>query len=154
MRAMENPKLPDGMHVIVRDWLNSNQVILASSDANIVIDSGYGSHAATTAVLLERQPALAAGHLDKLVNTHCHSDHMGGNAHLRRAFGCTISIPAGEAPAIDRWDERELWLSYTDQRCERFEFDDVIRPGDEFEWAGRGWRALAAPGHDMHAVMF
>jgi glyoxylase-like metal-dependent hydrolase (beta-lactamase superfamily II) len=97
---------------------------------------------------------LAGRPLDWLVNTHCHSDHMGGNAAVRRAHGCRLSIPVGEAPLIDAWDEQTLWLSYADQRCERFAFDDTIAPGDVLDWGDLAWRAIAAPGHDMGALMF
>jgi len=39
--------------------------------------------------------------LERLINTHCHSDHMGGNARIRAASGCRLSIPVGEAPLIE-----------------------------------------------------
>ena len=52
---------------------------------------------------------------------------MGGNAALRRAYGCPIAVPAGEAPLIEAWDERALLLDYADQRAERFAVDEVLR---------------------------
>lgn len=140
--------------VVVRDWLNANHVLISGKDHNVVIDSGYGRDARRTSALLQTPEALDGNRLDRLVNTHCHSDHMGGNALLRRQTGCRLSIPAGEAPAIKAWDERALWLTWADQRCERFEFDDLIRPGDTLDWGGLAWQAMAAPGHDMHALMF
>jgi glyoxylase-like metal-dependent hydrolase (beta-lactamase superfamily II) len=79
---------------------------------------------------------------------------MGGNAAVRRAHACGLSIPAGEAPLIEAWNEQALWLSYADQRCERFAFDDTIAPGDVLDWGDLAWRAIAAPGHDMGALMF
>ncbi len=98
--------------------------------------------------------ALRGRRLDWLVNTHCHSDHMGGNARIRAANGCRLSIPVGEAPLIEAWDDESLWLGYAEQRCERFEFDDTIAPGDRLNWGGMDWLAIAAPGHDMGALMF
>ena len=95
-----------------------------------------------------------AGPLAKLVNTHCHSDHMGGNAALRRAYGCPIAIPAGEAPLIEAWDERTLLLGYADQRAERFAADEILQPGSTLVWGDLEWRAIAAPGHDMGALVF
>ncbi len=67
---------------------------------------------------------------------------------------CRLSIPVDEAPLIEAWDEQTLWLSYADQRCERFEFDDTIATGDALDWGDLRWRAIAAPGHDMGALMF
>ena len=138
--------------MIVRDWLNANHILLKGRDRIVLADSGYGRDATIT--LAKVSAELAGRPLDWLVNTHCHSDHMGGNAAVRRAHGCRLSIPVGEAPLIDAWDEQTLWLSYADQRCERFAFDDTIAPGDVLDWGDLAWRAIAAPGHDMGALMF
>ena len=146
--------LPPQVRVVVRDWLNSNQVVMLGRDATILIDSGYGRDAGETLRTLQSESAAGARGLDLLVNTHCHSDHMGGNALLQRTYGCELRIPAGEAPAIESWDETALWLAYADQRCERFAFHGVIAVGADFDWGELAWRALAAPGHDMHALMF
>ena len=144
--------LPPQVRVIVRDWLNSNHILLKGRDRTVLVDSGYGRDATIT--LAKVSAEFAGTPLDWLVNTHCHSDHMGGNAAVRRAHGCRLSIPVGEAPLIDAWDEQTLWLSYADQRCERFAFDDTIAPGDVLDWGDLAWRAIAAPGHDMGALMF
>jgi glyoxylase-like metal-dependent hydrolase (beta-lactamase superfamily II) len=147
-----SPALPPPIRVVVRDWLNSNQVVLLGREA-IVVDSGYVRDAQRTLDLL-RLEALGDRAVDLLVNTHCHSDHMGGNAAISRHFGCPVAVPAGELPLIARWDEQALWLRYADQRCERFAADRAISPGQRFDWGGLDWVALAAPGHDMHALMF
>jgi glyoxylase-like metal-dependent hydrolase (beta-lactamase superfamily II) len=144
--------LPSSLKVIVRDWLNANQIVLLGRQRTVLVDSGYGRDKAIT--LTKVGKALAGRPLDWLVNTHCHSDHMGGNAAVRRAYRCRVSIPRDEAPLIDAWDEQSLWLSYADQRCERFAFDDTVAPGEEFDWGDLHWRAIAAPGHDMAALMF
>ena len=144
--------LPPSIRVIVRDWLNANHIVLTGRQHAVLIDSGYGRDAAQT--LSRVADVLAGKPLDWLVNTHCHSDHMGGNAAVRRAHKCRVSIPRDEAPLIDAWDEQSLWLSYADQRCERFVYDDTAAPGDEFDWGDLRWRAIAAPGHDMGALMF
>ena len=144
--------LPPGIRVIERGWLSANNIVLRAHRETTVVDSGYGTHAAQTLALLEH--SLEGKSLDHLVNTHCHSDHMGGNAAIQRRFGCRTSIPAGEAPLIDRWDERELILSSADQRAERFAYDDTFAEGDTLRMGEYEWQVLAAPGHDTHAVIF
>lgn len=147
------PALPAQIRVIVRDWLNANQIVLLDREA-VVIDSGYGRDAQRTLELLRAADGLGGRCLDLLANTHCHSDHMGGNAVLSRAWGCPIAVPAGEAPLIARWDDAALWLDFADQRCERFSAGRTIDPGEVCDWGGLEWQALPAPGHDMHALMF
>jgi glyoxylase-like metal-dependent hydrolase (beta-lactamase superfamily II) len=144
--------LPSQIQVFERGWLSSNNVLLRGTDGAALIDSGYLSHAPQTLALVEH--ALGGERLARLVNTHCHSDHMGGNRTLADAHSCRITIPAGEAPLIDRWDERELVLGFADQRAERFRYDDTLAPGDTRRLGDVDWRAIAAPGHDRHALMF
>jgi glyoxylase-like metal-dependent hydrolase (beta-lactamase superfamily II) len=143
--------LPSQIQVFERGWLSSNNVLLRGGDGAALVDSGYVTHAPQTVALLEH--ALAGERLARLVNTHCHSDHMGGNRAIRDAHGCRITIPAGEAPLIDRWDERELVLGFADQRADRFRYDGTIAPGDVLRLGDIDWQVLAAPGHDPHAVM-
>ncbi len=145
-------KLPESIQVIERGWLSSNNVVLHARTGAIVVDSGYGAHVPQTLALLDR--VLAGKKLARLVNTHCHSDHMGGNAAIQAKYGCRTSIPEGEAALIDDWDEQALILAIADQRAERFSYDDTFRDGDTLQMGGFDWQVIAAPGHDTHAVMF
>ena len=144
--------LPPQIQVLERGWLSSNNILTQEGDGCTLIDSGYVAHSAQTLLLLEQ--ALAGKPLQRLINTHCHSDHMGCNAAVQRAYGCRISVPVGEAPGIAAWDETTLLLSYTGQTAERFSVDATIRPGERLELGGLDWEALAAPGHDPHALMY
>ena len=147
-------RLPPQVHVFVRDWLSSNHVLLKGSDGNVLIDSGYSRHAPFTLALLATREGLGDAPLARLVNTHCHSDHMGGNAAIKAQYGCPITLPVGEAALIDAWDERTLLLAYTDQYAPRFTYDETIGPGETRIWGDLEWQALAAPGHDMGALVF
>jgi glyoxylase-like metal-dependent hydrolase (beta-lactamase superfamily II) len=146
--------LPPQVRVFVRDWLSSNNILLKGREGHVLIDSGYARHAPLTLALLATPQGLGAAPLARLVNTHCHSDHMGGNAAIKARYGCPIALPDGEAPLIDAWDESTLLLAYADQRADRFAFDEVIRAGETHVWGDLEWRALAAPGHDMSALVF
>jgi glyoxylase-like metal-dependent hydrolase (beta-lactamase superfamily II) len=142
------------MHVFVRDWLSSNIVVLRSDGGPVVIDSGYGKHAPLTLALVASRMGLNGAPLAKLVNTHCHSDHIGGNAALKRAYRCPIAVPAGEMPLVRAWDERALLLGPAGQHAERFTADESLDAGARHVWGDLEWRALAAPGHDMGALVF
>ncbi len=145
-------KLPDTIRVIERGWLSSNNILCFDSDTAILVDSGYAGHAAQTVKLVKS--ALAGRQLSRLINTHSHSDHIGGNAALQQAFGCRIEIPAGIEQHILAWDEEALLLAPAAQRAERFRHDGVVRPSDTLTLGGLEWQAHAAPGHDRDALMF
>jgi glyoxylase-like metal-dependent hydrolase (beta-lactamase superfamily II) len=144
--------LPASIQVIERGWLSANNIVLHARAGAVVVDSGYGAHVPQTLALLET--ALVGRRLARLVNTHCHSDHMGGNAAIQAKYGCRTSIPEGEAALIDDWDEQALILAIADQRAERFRYDDTFRDGDTLRMGGFDWRVIAAPGHDTHAMIF
>jgi glyoxylase-like metal-dependent hydrolase (beta-lactamase superfamily II) len=151
---MDPLALPPQIRVIVRDWLNANHILLKGRDANVLIDSGYVSRARETLALLREPRNLGGAPLDWLVNTHCHSDHMGGNAAIQQAYQCRTSVPEGEAALIDAWDTRGLWLDYTGQDAQRFKLDDAIAAGQTIRWGDLDWKAIAAPGHDAGALVF
>lgn len=153
-RGASTVTVAPGVHVIVRDWLNANHVLIKGGEESVLIDSGYCAHAQRTLKLIGGDDALAGGRLDLLINTHCHSDHMGGNAALARAYGCPIRLPVDAARLIDAWDTRELLLDYADQQAERFRYAGTIAAGECLRLGHLEWQALAAPGHDMTALVF
>lgn len=149
---MTRVPLPPSIRVLERGWLSANNVLLFDGGEATLVDSGYVSHAGQTVALLRE--ALAGRRLTGLLNTHSHSDHIGGNAAVQRAFGCTIGVPAGIGPAVAGWDEVALLLSVADQQGERFGADHLVAPGERLQMGGFEWQALAAPGHDMDALVF
>ena len=147
-------QLAQGICVIERGWLNCNQVVLSSRKENVLIDSGYGRHATSTLHYVDSALPAERKQLHRLINTHCHSDHMGGNAAVKARYGCRTTIPAGEVKHLRPWTEQSCGAQMMDHYVEPFEFDDTIAPGDHFEAGGLDWVAYAAPGHDMDALMF
>ncbi len=144
----------EGITVLERGWLSSNNVLLQGGDgeAATLIDSSHCLHGEQT-VALVRQSLREGATLGRIVNTHLHSDHCGGNAAVQRAFGTRIVIPPGEAAAIGRWDEDALSFRATGQRIERFTHDALLGPGESLAVGSRTWQALAAPGHDPHSLI-
>jgi glyoxylase-like metal-dependent hydrolase (beta-lactamase superfamily II) len=151
---MKNGVLAPGLQAVVRDWLDANHVLITGSHECVLMDTGCSAHAGETLALLRAPQALGARGLDRIINTHCHSDHMGGNAAVARAYGASISLPVHAAPLIDDWATRELLLDYADQQADPFSYADTIAAGDRLRLGDMEWQALAAPGHDMTALLF
>lgn len=144
--------LPDSLLVLERGWLSSNNIVFLEGEQAAVIDSGYLTHAAQTLALLAH--ALDGRRLTRLLNTHSHSDHIGGNAAVVQSFGCRVIVPAGIDATIAEWDEEALLLSPLGQSAARFQHDATIAEGDTVELGGLVWRTIAVPGHDMDALAF
>jgi len=144
--------LPSDMRVLERGWVSSNNIVFLGEHEAAVVDTGYGDHATQTVALLRH--LLGGRALTRIVNTHAHSDHIGGNAELQRAFaGVHTTIPAGEAAIVKAWDEEALHLGPLGQKCERFSFDSTFNDGDVLTLGDLEWRVIGSPGHDMASLM-
>jgi glyoxylase-like metal-dependent hydrolase (beta-lactamase superfamily II) len=142
-----------GLTVIERGWLSANQVVFAAHGATpaTVVDTGFSAHAAQTLALVDH--ALAGQRLGRIVNTHLHSDHCGGNQALQRRGTVETWIPATSIAAVRAWDEDALSYRLTDQACPRFGADRALQPGATIALGAGDWQIHAAPGHDMDAVL-
>lgn len=145
-------QLPSTMRVLERGWLSSNNILFLGREQTALVDSGYLSHAAQTVALVAH--GLQGRPLDRLLNTHLHSDHCGGNAALQQAYGCHTAIPAAQAEQVRAWDRDALSYSGTGQQCERFGFDATLQAGDLLTLGDLEWEVLAAAGHDPHSLIF
>lgn len=149
---MTAPKLPNGVFVLERGWLSSNNILFLGEQSNALVDSGYSTHSAQTLALVSAH--LPQRSLDLLLNTHLHSDHCGGNAALQGVYPkLQTFIPPGQAASVSSWDEVALTYLPTGQLCPRFRFDGVLSAGSDIHLADTAWQIHAAPGHDPHSLI-
>jgi glyoxylase-like metal-dependent hydrolase (beta-lactamase superfamily II) len=144
--------LPPSMRFIERDWLSANQVLFFEDDGSAsVVDTGYVKHAALTCALVERM--LGGRPLTRILNTHLHSDHCGGNAALAQRFGAAIFVPSGSFHLARDWQPEALSFTATGQRCERFVPSGSIHAGQQLTLGALTWEVHAAAGHDPQSIM-
>ncbi|MCJ9672234.1 MBL fold metallo-hydrolase [Neorhizobium sp. SHOUNA12B] len=144
--------LPANLVVFERGWLSSNNILFVGADETALVDTGYATHADQTLALVES--TLGTRPLDRILNTHLHSDHCGGNAALQRRYPkIQMDIPPGEAGLVEQWDERGLSFLATGQTCPRFGFTGLLRPGKECVLGDMAWQVHSAPGHDPHSII-
>lgn len=142
-----------GLRMLERGWLSANQAVFraAGTTPATVVDTGFCVHAAQTQALIDH--ALGGEPLGRIVNTHLHSDHCGGNAALQARGVVETWIPLPSMGAVGRWNEDALSYRLTDQPCPRFVADRALVPGEAIVLGEAAWQIHAAPGHDMDAVM-
>lgn len=149
----------DALHlrVLQRDWLSSNHIIFfdaptAAGPCASVVDTGYSSHAAHTLALLEH--TLGDLPLTRIINTHLHSDHCGGNRVLQDRWPMAQTwVPQAAFAKAREWDEERLTYRLTGQTCHPFAVDEALQPGHTIELGGHPWQIHAADGHDPDAVV-
>jgi len=145
---------PLGLHLIERGWLSANQVLGLPADGGpaTVVDTGFCAHAAQTVALLGQ--ALAGRPLGRILNTHLHSDHCGGNAALQALWpGLQTWVPQASLAAVQQWQVSALSHELTGQPCPRFRAEAGLSAGASVDLGNARWQVWAAPGHDMGALM-
>ncbi len=154
MISVNQLSLPSGIEVFERGWLSANNIFLYGDGDVSLVDTGYCAHQNLTVELVKN--ALLKHDLptlSRVVNTHLHSDHCGGNAALSKAYHPQIYIPSAEDAAVQTWDEDVLGYRTLGQDCPRFLHTHLLTPGHEITLGHYVWQILAAPGHHTHSVM-
>ncbi|MFF8713051.1 MBL fold metallo-hydrolase [Streptomyces sp. NPDC015184] len=107
-----------------------------------LIDTGFVGHADETAAWARAH----AGSVDLVVNTHWHSDHVGGNA-LLQARGAAVAAGAPEAEAITRRDPGCCAAEYLDQPVAPYTVDVPLDDGRILRLGDTDWEVVRTPGH-------
>lgn len=74
-------------------------------------------------------------HLNLILTTHHHGDHVEANIALQNAYSCTVTGPAEESDRIPG-------------------ITDKVRGGDTFVFGGFEMRVIATPGHTLGHVCY
>ena len=111
--------------------LSDNYVWLAHDAAN-------GETAVVDPAVAEPVLAEAAARgwrITQILNTHWHPDHVGGNAEIKSATGCTVIGPAGEAAKITG-------------------IDRAVSEGDTVRIGKAEGRVIDVPGHTAGHIAY
>ena len=147
--------LPPGIDILERGWLSANNILLYGDQDVSLVDTGYCTHQEQTVSLVTHAlKSHGLSILNKIANTHLHSDHCGANAALSQVFQCEVFIPIADDLAVTSWDQGLLSYQALGQQCPRFMHHGVLRPDQKILLGSYQWEILAAPGHDHHSVMF
>jgi glyoxylase-like metal-dependent hydrolase (beta-lactamase superfamily II) len=133
--------LPPWVHWRQRPFPDSNLLFLPGTSAALV-DSGFVGHARDTAEWVAAQTA----HLDRVVNTHWHSDHVGGNGVLQ-SRGARIAASAPDAKALARRDPGCCLAEYLDQPVDPYTVDEALEDGQLVRLGDADWQVVRSPGH-------
>lgn len=142
-----------GLTFIQRDWLSANGILARGpGQPSTLVDTGFSGHASITLQLV--QSALDGGPLNRIINTHLHSDHCGGNAMLQSTYPALQTwVPAASLKAVETWNPKALSFELTGQPCPQFAVTGSIKPGDTVKLGLHDWEVHEAKGHDPEAVM-
>ncbi|MER5598240.1 MBL fold metallo-hydrolase [Streptomyces sp. NPDC002265] len=135
------PALPSWLAWWQRPFPDANTLVLPGRQPAL-IDSGFVGHAQETTAWARSH----AGNIDLVVNTHWHSDHVGGNA-LLQAQGAAIAAGAPEAEAIGKRDPGCCAAEYLDQPVAPYTVEIPLDDGQVLRLGDTDWQVVRTPGH-------
>jgi hydroxyacylglutathione hydrolase len=89
----------------------------------------------------------------RLINTHCHLDHVFGNAFVARTWDLSLEIHRGELPVLERFMDvcRQYGIPWVEASPTPGRF---IEPGSVIQFGNTSLEVLFTPGHSPASLSF
>jgi glyoxylase-like metal-dependent hydrolase (beta-lactamase superfamily II) len=139
--TLHTERLPAWVSWQRRPFPDANLLLLHGREPALV-DSGFVGHAQDTTEWVRAR----AGRVALVVNTHWHSDHVGGNA-LLQATGAGIAASTPDAQAVARRDPGCCQAEYLDQPVSPYTVDEPLDDGRVLRLGDADWQVVRTPGH-------
>ena len=131
-------------------WPSANSY-LVTSDPPVLVDTGYCTE------LAGLEGALAAHgvrlrDIGLVINTHSHTDHIGGNSAIQARSGAPIAMHEYEGRPINQGDWWSAGLRYLDQEAPPFRVARYLHDGEILKCGDLQFEILHVPGHSSGSV--
>lgn len=128
-----------------RPYPSANAVVLLGP-APVLVDPGFGSDVPQLLAWLGANEVNAA-ELACVVNTHYHSDHVGGNHVLQQQYECKVAAHAHDAAIVNGRHIDACAARWLRQPVEAYVVNRSLNEGDTVDTGAAEWRVLHSPGH-------
>jgi glyoxylase-like metal-dependent hydrolase (beta-lactamase superfamily II) len=128
--------------------LPSANMVLLAGERPILVDSGYIDGVDRTLSMLvaaDTQPE----DLQMVVNTHYHSDHVGGNHILQSRYDVDVAAHRWDARLINRRDRNACAAAWLSQPVEPYDVNIELSDGDKLSTGSLEFEVLHTPGHTL-----
>ncbi|OWT33872.1 MBL fold metallo-hydrolase [Methanobrevibacter sp. 87.7] len=117
--------------------LDSNSYIFD----DVLVDPGTGRHLDYFFENL-KEANIKIEDINKIVNTHCHFDHIGADEYLQKEYGLEVYMHELDADAVKRADGEETVASHFGSKVPDIDVS-VIHENDKFN----DFKVIHTPGH-------
>jgi hydroxyacylglutathione hydrolase len=131
-------------------WPSANSYLITSNPP-VLIDTGYCTEAARLEAALAAH-GVALPDIGLIVNTHSHSDHIGGNSTVQERSHAPIAMHPYEGRPINEGDWWSTGLRYLDQEAPPFRVARFLEDGDVLESGGLRLEVMHVPGHSSGSI--
>lgn len=119
----------------------------------VLIDAGCGDRLDRLLVNLASL-GVSPDQVHYLLLTHCHYDHSGGAAELRRRFGWRVGMHALDAPYLETGDDRVSAANWYGQHLTPCPVDLRLTGGERLPLGELTLQVLHIPGHSPGSAAF
>jgi hydroxyacylglutathione hydrolase len=88
----------------------------------------------------------------RIINTHCHIDHVIGNKWCKETYNIPLCIPDGEQVVLDRLVDVGRMYGFPVEASPSP--DIILFDHDTLELGGKVWSLISAPGHSPASICF
>ena len=136
--------LPD-FYFFQRGYLNANHFAYRSARP-VLIDTGYIGDWETTETVLARI-GLDLDRTARIISTHTHCDHIGGNHFIQVRSDCAIALHPRGVRFMQERDDRSPWWSYYHQEAAFFDPTERLADRQEIQVGPYRFEVIHTPGH-------
>lgn len=126
----------------------SANMVLVRGSSPVLVDTGFGSDLPETERLIT-EAGVKPQHLRLIVNTHYHSDHVGGNSGLQGHYDLPIAAHRWEAAMVNQRDPESCSARWLVQPVEPYRVDQPLADGDEISYGNGVMKVIHTPGHSL-----
>ena len=139
--------LPDWLIFFQRTFPSANMV-LVNSKKPVLIDTGFGSDFPATLKLLQ-DVGVSAEKLSLIINTHYHSDHVGGNHGFQTRYQIPVATYYSEARLVNQRDINACSAIWLAQPIQPYHIDRSLHKGDQIDAGEVTLEVIHTPGHTL-----
>lgn len=133
-----------------RDFPSANSIIVHGQQP-LLIDTGFLTDQDRTEQFL-KDAGIQPTQLQCVINTHAHSDHVGGNHWLQSTFGVPIATHGWSAHAINRRAKESCSAEWLDQPVPAYHINKILHEGDEISTGAVRLMVLHTPAHTLDHI--
>lgn len=136
---------------IERGYLSGNHFVYRSKKP-VLIDTAYLPDFPETARLIT-ELGVSLSNTSLIIATHCHCDHIGGNAVIQKESGCDVVLHKIGKHFIDTRDDWSTWWKYYGQEAQFFSTGRALEDGDVIAAGPHEFEVLYTPGHSADGIV-
>lgn len=138
-------EIAENLFFVQRGWLNANHFVF-NGRQKVLIDTGYISDFEETKRFVQ-DLGVDLREVDRIVSTHSHCDHIGGNKRIQDLSRCKIAMHKIDKFFINSKDDWATWWRYYDQEAEFFRVVISLEEGDCVFLDELKLEVIHTPGH-------